>query len=689
MPTLRASLVTLCLLSAPAGGAESWRDKGTTLYYRGELTAAAHAFEKAVGRSPQSAAAHLDAAVVYRDLDEHDRSRRLFHLAAKLSDGDPDIHAAHGWAALRSGKLEEARAAFNAALARRTGHPQALAGLAHLQLRQGKYLTALSTAERLTALRPDITLGHVLAGRAHDGLGDKRKAAEAYVDALESDNTYSEVRLWLGPLYKSLHHYNDAWRQYAKVLFVSPRHDGAAIEKKHLAALITRQPQEIIPSVKLKHHLPIWTAKEHRKMPVIRVAIGTTAQGNPAAKKTVAFTCDGPFEVFDPETGKTLAVGPARQVWTARRVRRGRGYAFELLDHNKRVRTNFRKVIAVRPQDLRRHSLMFQRLEIASGTVWEFQGDRQLKGIIEIRARGQQGLYLINELPLEDYTYGVINQEMPSRYPLEALKAQAVIARNHALQSQSYRLHSRDRYDLCDGQHCQVFSGVSGETKKGRQAVDATRGEVLKYRGRLAHTPYSSNCGGHTQDSGEVQGWSRFPYLSGRKDTAGGPVEQKSPWELDRWFKSRPDVFCNIPEYMHSSQFRWSRIISANELGDRIRRVSGKFGLLRKIRILKRSLSGNVNKIEFRGTRGRLVVDREQRIRGIMGVSSIRNTSFSLEVDRNADGVPTDIFAYGAGWGHSIGLCQIGAAGRAARGQSYKEIVTHYYKGTEVQNLGY
>lgn len=333
--------------------------------------------------------------------------------------------------------------------------------------------------------------------------------------------------------------------------------------------------------------------------------------------------------------------------------------------------------------------MLFQRLNIARGTVWEFKGDRQLKGIVEIRSLGSRGLYLVNQLPLEDYTYGVINQEMPVRYPKEALKAQAVIARNHALQSKSYRMHRRYKYDLCDGQHCQVYSGISGESRKGRKAVEATRGLVLKYKGRMAHTPYSSNCGGNTQDSGEVRGWSKLPYLHGRQDDLAGRSKRKSPWELERWLKSRPKVFCNIPKYMHPSQFRWARIISANELGDRIRRRSKKIGLLRKIRILKRSRSGNVNKIEFRGTRGRYVVDREQRIRGIMGVGSARNTNFTIEVERNEKGVPTDIFIYGGGWGHSIGLCQIGAAGRATAGQSYKDILAHYYRGTKISSLGY
>lgn len=680
-------LITASL--APSHAAENLRERAIQEYYRGAITESARTLEAAIRSNPQDTAAYLDAAVVYRDLDNPKDSHRHFRVAAKLQPHDPHIHAAYAWSALRIGNIQEASSAFKKALSLSLDLPQATLGLAHLHLKANRPKAALSTAQRIVAVRPDITLGHVLEGRALHALGRKTKAAKAFTRAFKSDNTYSEIRLWLGPLYQKLHRYNDAWRQYAKVLYVSPRHANAQKQKKKLASHITRAPEKIIPPVRQENHVPIQLSPGDPKMPIMRVAVGTTVRGRPAAKKIIAFICDGPFEVIDPETGKRLLTGPAHTVWTARRIARGESYAYVLQDQAEKRRAGFRKVIAIRPQNPRRHSLIFQRLNIAAGTVWEFQGDRQLKGTVEIRALGGRGLYLINQVPLEDYVYGVINQEMPRRYPPEALKAQAVIARNHALQSKSYKLHKRYGYDLCDGQHCQVYSGILGEANVGRTAVDATRGLVLKYNGRLAHTPYSSNCGGHTQDSGEAKGWTHFPYLRGTRDDDDDRVDLKSPWELERWMKSLPDVYCNAPPYMHPSQFRWSRIISATELGNRLRRRSKTFGFLRGIRILKRSKSGNVNKIEFRGTLGRILIDREQKIRSVLGVGSARSTLFTLEIERDGHGIPTDIFMYGAGWGHSIGLCQIGAAGRGAAGQTYDRILSHYYTGTRIQSLGY
>lgn len=663
------------------------RERAVALYYRGELTASAEAFEAAARTAP-TAQNYLDAAVVYRDLSRAERSRDLFRQAARLLPKDSDVLAALGWAELRAGDSNAARAAFEDAGRNAPEHRLGLLGLAKLELDEGRPARALETLKALRAAHPDFTPAHVLAGRARKAAGQTQQAIDAYRDAHESDPTYSEVRMWLAPLYEELKAYNEAWKEYAKTLYVSPRHPEALKQYGRLAGKITAEPQEIIPPRRLKEHLPVSLARPDRRMPAMRVAVGTTITGKPAPKPAVAFIPSGPFEVRDPVAGRRLAVGSAGGAWTARR--RGRGPVYELVDPSGRARVTFRHVISVRALKAGEDSMIFQRLDLARGTAWAAQGDRQLKGEVELRTFGSKGLYLVNVIGLEDYLYGVINEEMPSRFPEEALKAQAVIARNHALYSRNFlRPHRKDAYHICDGQHCQVFSGISGESARGRTAVDATRGLVLQHKGRLAQTPYSSNCGGHTQDSGEVRGWFAMPYLSGRKDDRAGSVDMKSPWELDRWLKTRPGVYCNLPEYMHSSHFRWARILPADELGRRLRRRTSRLGYLREILVLQRSASGNVNKIQFRGTRGAYTLARENSIRGVLGLGSVRSTMLLLEVDRDAKGVPTDVYVYGGGWGHGVGLCQIGAAGRALDGQDFKAILAHYFRGTYLKSLGY
>ena len=686
---LAALLLAFPLKTESAPARSAFVKNGIDLFYKGKLRDAARAFDSAIQAKPEDLLTTLDAAIIHRDLEEHHRSQELFEEAKALAPANAHIRAALGWAAMRAGNRNTARSAFYEALKIQTDHEQALLGLARLNLDMGRPKSALTTIEHLLDSHPHNTIGHVFKARAYEALGKPRDAVSAYKGAYRTDPTYTEARLHLGRLYRNLKEPNEAWRQYKRILAVDSRHQEAKRQVKALRPKLTKKPSELIPEKRLKRYLPVARAKSHPKMPVVRVAIGTTAGGQPAAKKEIAFIVNGPFNIIDPETNKILLSASGGKPWKARKI--GTGSIYEIVDPNGKQRLRFRRVVAVAPANPAKNSTIVQRLDLARGTRWAAQGDRQLKGTFEIRARGGRGLYLINLVPLEDYVYGVINEEMPVKFDVEALKAQAVIARNHALISKNqYRYHRRYQYDVCDGQHCQVFSGVGGESKKGRRAVDATRGEVLRYNKRLAQTPYSSNCGGHTQDSGEVGGgWHGAPYLLGRKDIKNGGVERKSPWELERWLKSRPKVFCNVPEYLHPSQFRWSRVLSANELGDRVRLRNKKLGYWRKLIIKKRAKSGNVNKLLVTGTRGRHLIQKETRMRGMFGLSSVRNTMFTVEIERNRKGVPTEVYIHGGGWGHNVGLCQYGALGRALAGQSYKEILAHYYRGTQIKNLNY
>ncbi|MBI3299290.1 MAG: SpoIID/LytB domain-containing protein [Elusimicrobia bacterium] len=683
------ALLGLLLLSAPYAEARSARAvQAVALWHRGEPERAAREFEAVFRDDPRDRLSALDAAAAWRDAEEHRRARKMLEAALKLKGDDADALAALGWAELRSGAPKEARRSFAETLALEKDCSQALLGLARLELAQGKPQPAAAAAERLLAARPSDTLGWAVLAKARGALGDTAAAAQAWTRAYESDPTFVEARHDLGAAYKRLGKTDEAWRQYVKVLSADSRHPDARRQAAELRPLITKEPDAIIPARVLKAFARLFAAPKRGRMPVIRVAVGTTASGQPAPKPEVAFLSDGPFEVYDPENGKRVTDGPAREAWRARAVPGLPGY--ELVDSSGRRRARFSKVLAVRPKNPAAHSLIVQRLDIGAGTAWAAQGDRQLKGSLELRAGGKRGLYLVSVLALEDYVYGVVNEEMPERFHPEALKAQAVIARNHALIVKDlWKPHRKRGYDVCDGQHCQVFGGIAAETAKGRRAVDETRGQALMYKDRLAQAPYSSNCGGHTQDSGETGGWFAAPYLRGVKDVDGGESERKSPWELELWLKRSPQVYCNLPGIMHPAHFRWSRGVSAAELSERLRRRVRGFGELRRLRVLKRSASGNINKVLFEGTKGRVIIDREASIRGVFSVSSVRDTMMILELERGADGRPSELLMYGGGWGHNVGLCQYGALGRALAGHDHRKILEHYYRGTEVKSLGY
>ncbi|MBI4377384.1 MAG: SpoIID/LytB domain-containing protein [Elusimicrobia bacterium] len=681
-----AGLLGTFLLSGFVGAKEpTCLESGSNLFRSGRLTQAAEVFSSKDCLSSAGVSAYLNAGIVYRDLGKDREAFALFEKAATLAPKDPDAQASYGSAALRARMPERAQAAFQAALSIDRAHPWALLGLGKLELQKKKPDEAVQLLEKLTTLRPALSLGWLYLARAYEATGESQKAEEAYRKTYKTDWTFFEARLPLANLYKRMGRFYQAWRQYAKVLLLDPRHQQAGRNEEALGRRVGRSAEDVVPKLTLAELKVPHPSADRRKMPLIRVGIGTSALGRPVFRKALALRCTGPFRVIDPETGRRLKEGLAEEDFLIHAV--GGGW-FQVSDSSHERLLRFKRAVAVEPVDQDRHTLVLREVRVASGYSWSAVRDRQFKGRIEVRARGGK-LYAINTLALEDYLYGVVTEEMPKNFPAEAHKVQAVIARTHALYlTRHVGRHRRDGYDVCDGQNCQVYAGMAGENPQARSAADATRGLVLRYKGRLAHTIFTSNCGGHTQDSGELQGWTRLPYLKGRLDGDADVSAPRTPWELERWVKGIPSVYCSVAEKIGPTQFRWTRAVPAKELERRANRIR-PIGPIKRVLVVLRSLSGNANEVWIDGSRGRLKVRREHKIRNLLGLASLRSTLFTVETERDLSGRPVEFVFYGGGWGHGVGLCQYGAAGRAMKGQDYRRILGHYYPGTSLGRSDY
>lgn len=334
-----------------------------------------------------------------------------------------------------------------------------------------------------------------------------------------------------------------------------------------------------------------------------------------------------------------------------------------------------------------------------------FMLGRSLRGALEVALYNhRKDLRLVNIVNLEDYTQGVVGAEMPANSPLEALKAQALIARTHALFIVNVsKRHRHEGYDVCDGQHCQVYAGLHSETERTRAAVAATRGRIGTYKGQLAHLIYSSNCGGSTQ-SGDDIGWGNVSYWGRASDTPEPVAPPASPTELRRYLSTWPDAYCKPSSYVHPSHSRWSRVVAAKDLEERINRKH-KIGRLKGLRVLRRAPTGNVEALLALGSKRNAKLTDEFDIRGLLGVGSLRSTLFVMDVEYRAEPAPAkgkkgakkappvlvpDSFVFrGGGWGHAVGLCQSGAIGRAEAGQDYETIVKSYFTGVALESLPY
>lgn len=258
---------------------------------------------------------------------------------------------------------------------------------------------------------------------------------------------------------------------------------------------------------------------------------------------------------------------------------------------------------------------------------------------------GRRAMRLVNYVPLEDYVASVVAGEYPFN-EMEGVKAQAVLARTYALRAAG----NHDAYDLVDDTRAQVYEGIEKETDVTRTAAEATRGQVLSYRGELVEALYFSSSGGHTASNEDIWNTRPVPYLRGRPD----PYDSAAP------------------------DHRWSTSASASEL---LRALGRRFGgSVSGFEITRHAPSGRVLSVRLRGSRSQTVTASQFRsvVTSAFGSRMLRSTHFSAERRGNR------YLFNGRGFGHGVGMSQFGARGQARQGRSYRDILSFYFTNTSI-----
>jgi len=276
-------------------------------------------------------------------------------------------------------------------------------------------------------------------------------------------------------------------------------------------------------------------------------------------------------------------------------------------------------------------------------------GGNLYKGDILIRATPDKKLDIIEYLPLEEYLYGVLPYEMSPDWPLEALKAQAVASRTYALKNIN---PSRD-YDVSNGVEMQVYSGTKKINSRIIEAVNATRGEVLKYKGRMIMAFFHANCGGHT-------------------------TSVSSAWHEDviKPLSGVTDPFCS-----GSSHYRWDVYIPAADLLKFIQAEGSTALRIKSVKIAKTDRSGRAVSLRFATDAGAATVPVSE-LRKRVGTYEFRSTLIT-SITPTKNGYQFE----GRGWGHGVGMCQEGAREMAYRGKNYKKILRLYYPGAAITDI--
>ncbi len=325
-----------------------------------------------------------------------------------------------------------------------------------------------------------------------------------------------------------------------------------------------------------------------------------------------------------------------------------------------------------------------KRVEYGVGYDFHNFEDRSFRGAVQFSADRSGRLAVINQIGMEDLLKGLVPSEIFAKAHLEALKAQAVTARAEVLAKVGLK-HVADPYFLCTEQHCAVYRGVSGEAASTNAAVDATRGEMLfDAEGRLVDAVYSAVCGGHTENNEIVWGGVPNASLRGRPDLLPGKPATPSPsTELKPFLSTEGAYACRLSTFAAPTKFRWEKRFTAKEVDEKL--ASFGVGRVMAMTVSERGVSGRARLLQISGEEGATTIRGELVIRRLF--SNLNSAMFELKAEKDVKGRPTSWIFTGGGWGHGVGMCQTGAIGRAEAGQTYQQILEHYFGGASVSRV--
>ena len=372
------------------------------------------------------------------------------------------------------------------------------------------------------------------------------------------------------------------------------------------------------------------------------------------------------------------------------------------------------------------NTFILKKVTIGIDFHWEQKEDQRFSGKLKFIKEGNQ-VWAINLIHLEDYLQSVISSEMSANASLEFLKAHAVISRSWVLaQIQNkgktliksekkentnpteierwYDHEDHQLFDVCADDHCQRYQGTTKiVSEKALQAVQQTEGEVLVFNHKVCDTRFSKCCGGISENFENVWEPVYHPYLSKVVDSEFADttcVDLRIEEEAKEWIRNKPHAYCNtddqniirqvLPGFDQKTSdfFRWTITYSQKELAELLQKKSGLvFGEIIELKAIKRGHSSRIIQLKITGTKLSVTVGKELEIRKWLSNSHLYSSAFVVEPKNLKNGIPQKFTLSGAGWGHGVGLCQIGAAVMGEKGFSYRKILQHYFKNAELIKL--
>lgn len=371
-------------------------------------------------------------------------------------------------------------------------------------------------------------------------------------------------------------------------------------------------------------------------------------------------------------------------------------------------------------------SFELEEVTIGIDFHWERKENQRFQGSLDIIIENDR-LTAINVISVEGYLTSVISSEMSATASLELLKAHAVISRSWLLanmegtphkpvvasgscptcsEGEKIKWYERDahtHFDVCADDHCQRYQGITkASTAIVKEAIEATRGEVLTHGGKICDARFSKCCGGAFEEFQYCWENISYPYLAKQRDSKSETTlpDLTQEAEAERWIRTSPEAFCNTQDKHILSQvlnnydqettdfYRWKVSYSQEELSSLIQKRSGTdYGQIIDLVPIARGTSGRLWKLKIVGTKKTQIIGKELEIRRTLSQSHLYSSAFVVDKADLRDGIAGTFTLTGAGWGHGVGLCQIGAAVMGEQGHSYNTILLHYYNEASIHKL--
>jgi stage II sporulation protein D len=654
-----------------------------TPYYSDRAEKAVKYYEDKIKDNKDDKINYFDLASVYKELGENRKAFELYREVLTQNETETRAHFELAKMYYFLGAYNYAEEEIEYFIRRGNVNWEVYYWLGCILKEQGRYEEARAAFNKSVDADGKKVITYLKLAELNRDAGNLDRAIAYYKTAIKKDRTYTEeITRKLAVLNEKKGNFVEAYKDWREAGDIDTKDGVAAGKAQQFLAYLPNvktklenykherqhQRNEYLPPDKL----PVEGAG---KIPAVEVGIMEDVN-------YIYFKSGSEFQVLD-ENKKLVFNGSSSKEYFIDSDKDGRRAYIGPVDGSAKPAVFKKKVFIIK--DRQEATTAVYNVQYGEGFYWSEKTDTTYRGDFKVVLE-HNALTLVNILNIEEYLYGVVPSEMPPSWNKEALKAQTVAARTYTFKHMDR--HRADDFDVCAQQHCAVYKGVYGESEKTDRAVDETRGEVLSGSDYyMLDTFYSHCCGGHTTDINEAWGMKPIKSLEGVFDGRSQTFGQAQAWAfplepyyLEEWVRTLPDVYCRATGDNETS-FRWIRYLDADTLEYYVNRRY-KIGRIKDIKPVKRAKSGALVKMYIEGDKGRETVNFDS-MRNILG--QIRSNVIKWEYCRDAKGYIKDIYIYGAGWGHDIGMCQRGANGMAGNGSGYYEILYHYYPGSYIK----